>query len=171
VTRRPLDEDLLPVREALIAAAGREAASILGEAVTAAEAAVSAAEAAAIRQVERARMIAERDAARVAAADWAHVRQRSRTIALRARDQLYRELRANVAREVAALAEQPVYEVLCARIAGTARERLGARAEARRVDHNGVIAQAGGRRIVATLPALADWALDHVLREEAQLLP
>jgi len=153
---------LAPLREALIAAAHRDAESVRAEAAAAVEAELAAARADAGVLVERARAEALERAELEARSREAAQRREAQGRVLRARREAYEALRDEAVAAVLRLRDDPGYEALLDRLEAGARERLGADSTVQRDPPGvgGVIAHDGQRLIDATLPALAERALE-----------
>ena len=150
-----------PVRAALLADARRDAARLLAAADAEVEAIRrrTAEECDRIRRVARAR--GEADAQETLAAERAHARRRSRSIVLRARGEVYQELRRRVREAATALRGTTGYPALHARLVEEARAAVGADAQVRETP-DGVVAEAHGRRAVLSLTAVAEGVLDRM---------
>jgi hypothetical protein len=135
--------------DAAVAAAERQAAEELSVATTAADARVAAA-----------RQRGEAEAANAAVIDDARIRQEARTLILLAETSVYDEMRRRIHEEVRRLRDDSCYPRLRERLEIEARARLGSDAVSHDDPMGGLVIEAGGRRIEATLDALADWALD-----------
>jgi vacuolar-type H+-ATPase subunit E/Vma4 len=135
--------------EAAVAAAERQAAEEQAVATTEADARVSAA-----------RKRGEAEAANAAVIDDARVRQEARTLILLAETSVYDEMRRRTHEAVRRLRDDSCYPRLRGRLETEGRARLGADAVSHDDPTGGVVIEAAGRRIEATLDALADWAVD-----------
>ena len=167
VTRRA--DPLAAVRAAILAQAAADAE----HALAAADRDVAARLAAAADQVARdqasARSTAERDAAAIVEESRSRARRRARAIVLAAQRSTFEELRARARSAARALRTDPGYPALLARLTATARDRLGPAAVAREHPDGGVVAEADGRRVVLTLAAAADRAVDALGRRAEEL--
>jgi len=131
-----------------IAAAERQVAEELAAATTAADARVSAA-----------RQRGEAEAANAAVVDDARVRQEARTLILHAETSVYDEILRRTHEAVRRLHDDSCYPRLRGRLETVGRARLGSDAVCHEDPMGGVVLEAAGRRIEATLDALADWAV------------
>jgi V/A-type H+-transporting ATPase subunit E len=154
-------EALDPVRAALLADARRDAARLLAAADAEVEAIAhrTAEECDRIRRDARAR--GEADAKETLEAERAHARRRSRAVVLRARGEVYQELRRRVREAAWALREAADYPALHARLVEEARAAVGAGARVTDTP-DGVVAEAHGHRAVLSLAAVAEDVLDRM---------
>jgi V/A-type H+-transporting ATPase subunit E len=154
-------EALDPVRAALLADARRDAARLLAAADAEVEGIRrrTAEECERIRQEARAR--GETDAQETLAAERAHARRRSRTVVLRARGEVYQELRRRVREAAGALRQATDYPALHARLVEEARAAVGTDARVTELP-DGVMAEAHGQRAVLSLTAVAEDVLDRM---------
>jgi vacuolar-type H+-ATPase subunit E/Vma4 len=157
---------LEPVRAALLARARRDADVAITDATARAEHRVAEAFADAERRLSEARARGEAEAASALADEEARVRQRTRTLLLEARRAVYEELRRRTHEEVQRLRSDPTYPRLRAAVESRSASRLGPAARSREAENGGCVVEAPGRRIDATLDALADWALESVATSE-----
>ncbi|MGZ4544935.1 MAG: hypothetical protein ACXVXT_06045 [Blastococcus sp.] len=151
---------LAPVRAALLARAHAAADAVLAEADADAEAALAEARQQAAALLADARARGERDAATADARERAHARREARTTVLGAQRAAYEDLRRRGHEAARALRTGPGYPALLAHLTARARAELGPTAVVREHPDGGVVAEAPGRRLDATLAALADRALD-----------
>ncbi|GAA4507401.1 hypothetical protein GCM10023191_065730 [Actinoallomurus oryzae] len=149
---------LVPVADALLAEARREAARIRSEARGVADAQLARARAEAEQILAGARTAGHSEAAVAARAERVRARRRARSIVLAARRETYEELRRRVRFAVAArCAENPETADLLRRVAV---DRAGPDARIFTAPDGGVIAVAPGHRIDCSVPALAEHAVD-----------
>jgi vacuolar-type H+-ATPase subunit E/Vma4 len=162
-------ESLEPLRSALLATAHRKADAAVAAAVADGEAQVESARRRAEQQVADARARGEAEASAAMASETASTGQRARTIVLESRRSLYEELRRRTRIGVRNLRNEPGYNALRAALEARARTHLGRRVVCEEPAAGGVVVSAPGRRIDASLDALADWAIedDPGLDEEA----
>jgi V/A-type H+-transporting ATPase subunit E len=149
------------VRAALLADAERDAARLLALADAEVEAVRrrTSEECDRIRREARAR--GEADAQETLAAERARARRRSRSIVLRARGEVYEELRRRVREAAVALRETADYPALHARLVEEARAAVGADARLSETP-DGVVAEAHGLRAALSLTAVAEDVLDRM---------
>jgi hypothetical protein len=165
----PINVDTLdPVRRALLAAADRDAASVLAQARIDADrirhdAAVAAE---AIRADARAQGAAA--AARTIVVERAHAHRAARETVLRARREADEELAAAARAAVARLVDDPDFPRLRAGMVRALRRALGPDVEVRDHPDGGVVGVAGRRRVDFSLRGLADRVLDQVLADPEQ---
>jgi len=159
----PVTDPLAPVRAALLARARRDAQRLLTAAVEDAAAVLDAAGDEVLRIRDQAHAEATEYVASVLASQRARARREARTIVLRAQRAAYDQLLRRAREAVRQLRDDPGYPALLDRLAAMARAELGPDATVREHAHGGVVAEAGGRRISFTLPALADRALAELL--------
>ncbi len=154
-------EALDPVRAALLADARRDAARLLAAADAEVEAIRrrSAEECDRIQRDARAR--GEAEAQETLAAERARARRRSRTVVLRARGEVYQELRRRVREAAGALRQAADYPALHARLVEEARAAVGADAQVTETP-DGVVAEAHGHRAALSLTAVAEDVLDRM---------
>ena len=156
-------EGLRPLREALVAAARREADARVAAATVRAEELLNTARQAAEKRVASAREEGAADARRSAAAELATARSQARTVVLTTRSSLDDELRARVLERVRELRDDATYDSLRVALQRRGRALLGDAAAYHEPDVGGVIIEAAGRRIDASLDALAQWAVDTAI--------
>lgn len=144
-----------PVREALHAAAQREATQIRD----AARAAADATRAAALHEAEQIRAAAVAEGTAVArgsaALRSARTRREAHEIVLARQEDAHAALVDAVGAAVSALRTDPRYPRLSARLAELAREVLGPDAVVAQSPAGGVVAEHGARRLDLSLPSLA----------------
>lgn len=160
-------EELRPLRDALIAAARRDADAVVAAATAEAEELVTAATQAAERRIALARAEGAADARRAAAAELAAARLQARTILLTARSSIDDELRARVLEQVRELRDDVTYDGLRVALRRRGQALLGDTAACHEPDGGGVVVEAAGRRVDASLDALAQWAVDAAIDAEA----
>jgi vacuolar-type H+-ATPase subunit E/Vma4 len=153
-------DPLAPLRQALLAAAERDAALAVAAADAEAEATRrdAAQEAEAIRR--EARTQGEADGREVLVAERARARRRARATVLSAQGDAYSTLRDDARAAVMAVRDDPDYPALRDRLAAQATAMVGAGATVTESADGGVVAEAPGRRAALTLTALADQVLD-----------
>lgn len=161
----PPDADALAVvRQALLARARADAARSLAEADAEVEATRADAEreAAATREEARARGRADAEAVRLASR--AQARREARAVVLGAHREAYEALRRQVRATLSGLQDEPGWHTLRERLVERARADLGAAGPTHVGEPRGggVLAEAGGRRAVYALEALADRAVDDL---------
>jgi len=154
-------DGLAPVRDALLAAADAEAGQVLATAEAAAREMRDAADRQAVAIGAQARADGEAAAEQVLVTERARDRREAHHLALQARRRAWEELRRQAHAAVEALATEPGYPELTARLADIARAKLG---DADQIivdgpDGPGVVARAGRRRVDLRLTVLADRAL------------
>jgi vacuolar-type H+-ATPase subunit E/Vma4 len=155
-------DPLAPVRDALRAAAERDAARAVAAGRADAEAALSSAARAADELRSRARAEGAADGRRVLEAARARAARRARATVLRAQGEVHAELRREVRAAAARLREDPGYPALRQRLVAEAVSTLGPEAIVTESPAGGVVAEAPGRRADLTLPALADRLVDSM---------
>jgi hypothetical protein len=155
-----MPDPLAPLRQALLSAAERDAASAVAAAAADAETTRrgAAQEADAVRR--RARAQGEAEGRQVLDAERARARRRARATVLSAQGEAYARLRAEARAAVVALRDEPGYPALRDRLGARAAGMVGAGARVTESPDGGVVAEARGRRAALTLAALADRALD-----------
>jgi hypothetical protein len=164
-----LQPALAPVREALLERARADADAVLHTAGVQAAAVLAAAHSRAAALVAEGRAEGERDAATVGALRRARAQREARAAVLRAQAAAYAELRRRSRAAVRALRDDPAYPQLLAALRARAEARLGPAATVREHPDGGVVADAPGRRLDASLDALADAALDGLGAEVQRL--
>jgi hypothetical protein len=148
-----------PVRTALGAAAHRDAAAALGQAAAEVRAVLEEARAQAAAVVDEAGRQGEQDAAAVRARERARAQREARGRVLRAQRAAYEELRRRGRAAVATLRDRPDYPDLLEQVRRRLLAELGPDADVWEPPDGGLVAEVPGRRIEATLDALADRAL------------
>jgi hypothetical protein len=151
---------LAPVRAGLLARAHADADAALAEADADADSALAEARQQAAAILADARARGERDAAVAEARERARARREARSTVLGAQRAAYEELRRRGEAAARALRTGPGYPALVASLSACARAELGPAAVIREHPDGGVVAEVPGRRLDATLAALADRALD-----------
>ena len=165
---RILSAALEPLRDALLAAARRDAKQerTRAEAAAAARLGARARCATEIRTEARARGAA--DSAAVVAAERARAGRRARSVVLHARAEEYRALRSAAREAVDALRHDDDYPRIRQRLTDVVRGLLGAGVSVRDGECGGVIGEVPGRRADYSLAGFAERALDAILAEEDQ---
>lgn len=153
---------LEPVRQGLLARARADADAALARADADAEAALAQARAQAEQVLAAARAEGEREGAVLRARERARSQRAARETVLRAQGQAYRDLRDRARTEARGLRDAPGYPALLDRLRARAEAELGPDADVRSLPDGGVVAEAAGRRLVLSLDALADEALDRL---------
>lgn len=156
-------EELRPLRGALVKAAQREADALVADATARAAEILSAAKQAAEKRIASARAEGAADARRAATAELAAARLQARTIVLTARSSLDDELRAQVLQRVRELRDDVTYDGLRVALQHRGRALLGDAVACHEPATGGVVVEAAGRRIDASLDALAHWAVDTAI--------
>lgn len=165
----PVDAGLEPVRAALLAAAGADAAAVLAAADEDAAATMVAARAQVADLATTARAEGAADATAMLSADRARGRREARRIELAARQEMWDQLRDRARATVTALQADPAYDRLRDRLAAQARQLAGPGAVVTEAPEGGVVAVAAGRRWDLSLPALAERAVDALGPEVERL--
>lgn len=160
-------EDLRPLRDALLSSARHEAEAVVAAASAQAEEILATARQAADQRIALARAEGAADARRAAAAELAAARLQARTIVLAAQSSLDDELRARVLERVRELRDDVAYGGLRDALRDRGRALLGGAAASREPDGGGVVVETPGRRVDASLDALAQWAVDTAIDAEA----
>ncbi|MGF7120587.1 V-type ATP synthase subunit E family protein [Rhodococcus sp. AG1013] len=150
---------LAPVRRALAAQARRDAERIRAAAAAKAAATVAEADRAAEALLAQARADGETDGDLLVAAERSRARRDARAVVLAAQREVYDELRARVRAAATELRRDPGYPALRAQLARQARAVLGAGADIQDHPEGGVVGTAPGRRVVYSLPDLAEQQL------------
>jgi vacuolar-type H+-ATPase subunit E/Vma4 len=165
------DVSFAPLREALLADARREAASVQAEATARVESELALARAEGDALVARARAEAQHRAELDVQRRSASQRRDAQGRILRARREAYESLRDEATRAALRLRGEPGYEALLDRLEADARARLGPGATMERdpAGVGGVIARDGQRLVDATLPTLVERALEELGTEVEQL--
>lgn len=158
------DVSFAPLRDALLADAHRRVASLQAEAAARVESELAVARAEADALVARARAEAQQRAELDVQRRCSAQRRDAQGRILRARRQAYESLREEAIAAALRLRGEPGYEALLDRLEADARARLGPGATIERdpAGVGGVIARDGQRLIDATLPALAEHALEEL---------
>ncbi len=159
---------LAPLRESLLASARREADATVAAATAHAEELVSASRAAAEARIASARAEGTADATRSASAEVTAARLQARTIVLTARSSLDDELRASVRARLHDLRDDAAYDRLRVALRHRGRALLGDAAAYREPDGGGVVVETAGRRVDASLDALAQWAVDSAIDADTE---
>jgi vacuolar-type H+-ATPase subunit E/Vma4 len=160
-SRRALDADLAPVRDALLSAARADADAVLAEAARDVDEQRSRAEAEAGALLESARAQAAADAAVMADAARSRVLREARSVELRARRAAYDALVAAAADAVRAeVATDP--DVVAA-LTRQARRAAGPDARLTPLPDGGMAAELGARTVVLSLTALVEGAVSDLL--------
>ena len=158
-----------PVRRTLLDRARADADAELAHADADAAAALAQARAEAAAILARATADGERDAGQASARERASTQREARSTVLRARSAAHAELRARSRAAAVALREDPGYPTMLQALRARATAALGPGATVLEARDGGVVAEAPGRRIDASLPALADRALDRLGPEVTRL--
>jgi hypothetical protein len=153
----PLQTALAPVRDALLARARADAAAALADADTDAAAVLAEAREQAAALLREAREQGEREAAALRTREHARAGREARTVVLGAQRAALEELRRRGRAAARALGEDPA---LLDRLRARLLADLGPDAVVRDHPDGGLVAEAPGRRVDASLGALADRALD-----------
>lgn len=165
----PAPDHLAAVKEALLRRARDDAAELLGAADDEVDALLSAARERGSALRAAARTEGATDAEAVVAAELTRARRDARATLLAARREGYEELRARVHEGLGELRKEPEHAELVERLTDRARKALGPDAVVTEDPAGGVVAEAGGRRMALTLPALADRVLDDLGPEIEEL--
>jgi vacuolar-type H+-ATPase subunit E/Vma4 len=165
--RAGLEQQLGPVRRALLEDARAAAAQVLGAARAEAQQIVAGAQQESDEAVERARQRAAAAARALSEQAQAAARRDAHGTVLRAEADLHLQLAAEVYAAAERLAQDPRYPLLLDHLEGLARSQLGEEAVVTRDPQpgGGVVATAGGRRVDYRLRALADLAMAAVADE------
>lgn len=157
---------LAPVRDALLAAARDSAAQLRAQADQAARDVLGQAQVEADEIRKQARDHGEVDSDELLAAERTQARRRARSVVLAAERAQYEALRAVARQAVTGLRDEPEYQAVQGRMAGSLRRLLGDEAQLQEAAGGGVVATAHGRRADLSLDRLADRAVDVVLAED-----
>jgi vacuolar-type H+-ATPase subunit H len=151
-----------PVRDALLARAGADAAAEVAGAEEEARATLQEAgrRADAVRQEARAR--GEADAHAVLVAMRARSRREARSVVLGAQSDVAAALRDRVHAGLQDLRRDPAFADLESRLESQARALLGPHVRLTKAPSGGFLAEAAGRRAELTLAAVADRLLDRL---------
>jgi hypothetical protein len=162
-------DPLAAVRVALLARATADAQRVVAAANAEVAEALRSAEdrAADIRHTAAAEAAA--DAAVIEAEARAATRRQERAIVLAAQLTAYEQLRARSRDAVRALRTDPGYPDLLTRLEAVARDRLGPEAVLTEDPEGGIVGSGGGRRLVLTLDAVADRAVEALAAEAEEL--
>jgi hypothetical protein len=160
-----LSTALRPVRDALLAAARREADQAWAQAESTAGLTLANAEetAAQIRKDAHARGVA--DCAEAVATERSRAGRQARTLVLNARVDEYRALRAAARETVAALRDDPDYPRIRQGLVDVVRSVLGTSADVREGECGGIVGEVPGRRADYSLAGFAERAVDAVLAD------
>ncbi len=166
---RARTDPLGPVRAALMASAGADAARVLAraDADVAERLAAAGVEAARVRESAAEDVALEVDT--IAAEARVRARRQERAIVLAAQRAAYEQLRAGARAAVRGLRGDTAYQPLLERLGAVARERLGPGAVVREHPDGGVVAEVAGRRLSLTLDAAAERAVDALGRDVERL--
>lgn len=151
---------LSPVRSALLAAAARDAASVVGAARADASAVIEQARRDAARVVEAGRSAGAARGSVLAAAELSSARARSAAIVLAARREALERLRERVQAEVIALRDDPGYPGLLARLSAMAAAAAGPDAKLVSCPDGGVVARSAQVTVDCSLTRLAGLAAE-----------
>ncbi|MDQ0210434.1 hypothetical protein BMF89_01470 [Arthrobacter sp. SRS-W-1-2016] len=154
------DAVLQPVREALRAAAEKQAAELRDDARRQVKALVEAATAEAAAILAAAAQEGESAARSEAALRSARVRREAHELVLAQRNSLRLELHRRVREAAVGLTSDPRYAKLMARLTDQCLELLGRDAVVSESPEGGVVAEAGSRRLDLSLPVLAGMTLE-----------
>lgn len=155
-------DPLAPLVAALHDRATREAADLLAEADTDAQASIDGARAEARRLLAEARAKGAADAAEVLTAEQTRAERDARAVVLGAQTRAYEHARQAARAAVGRLREDPMYADLLAALRARATERLGADVHIAHLPEGGIEATTNDRRLVYALDALADDLLDDM---------
>lgn len=164
-----LREALEPVRTALLDRARADADATGRRAAAEAATALGQARARAAEIVAAARADGRRDAETVRARDASRADREARETVLRAQREAYDRLRRDALSRVCALRDDPGYPALLDRLRDRAAAALGNGAVVHEHPDGGIVAEAAGRRLDLSLPALADRAVDDLGAEVTRL--
>jgi len=153
---------LTPVRQALRAAADKQAGLFRDDARLQARALLDGAKAEAAAILAAAAGEGEAAARSEAALRSARARRQAHELVLVQRNNLRLELHRRVREAAAGITSDPRYPALLGRLTEQCRELLGPDAKVHEGREGGVVAEAGSRRLDLTLPELAELALDKV---------
>jgi vacuolar-type H+-ATPase subunit H len=161
-----LRSSLVPLADALLRAARREADQILVSADQEARERLRGARAQADEIREQASARAAVDSAELIAVARAQARREARGIVLAAQRAVYEALRDSARRAVARLCDEPEYPSVRRRMTARLRQLLGDGVQVQDAPGGGLIGHALGRSVDLALARLADRAVDTVLAEE-----
>ncbi|MDH6678672.1 F0F1-type ATP synthase membrane subunit b/b' [Rhodococcus sp. LBL1] len=156
ITHTPTADGLDPVRRTLIDRACSDADRIRAAARADADATTARAEAEARSRLDRARAEGTRDGELVAATERVRAHRHARAVVLAAQRDVYDELRTHLRAAAAATRDAATYPALRDRLVRRARDILGPQAEIGELPDGGIEGIAGGRRLVWSLPDLAE---------------
>jgi vacuolar-type H+-ATPase subunit E/Vma4 len=159
---------LAPVRDALLAAARRDADAVRERSAAAAARTLSAARDAAAQIRAEARARGVEDAATAMASERSRARRRAHAAVLAARREEYESLRTAARSALAELRDDDGYPLLRQHMADAARRLLGPEAQLTEATDGGVIGRAAGRRLDLSLAGFADRAVDAVVADVDQ---
>lgn len=154
-----VDEELAPVRDALLAAAREDATRRLAAARDEADRLRAAGRERARQLLAEARRGGEADAAAAGAADLLAARQQGRALGLAAEREGYERFRAAVTARLRALRGEPGYPAVRAYLVDQVVARLGSGARIGDAPDGGVVGVDGDRSFDGTLDALAERAV------------
>ncbi|MCZ4602784.1 hypothetical protein O3S80_03145 [Streptomyces sp. Lzd4kr] len=160
---------LSPVRAELLRAAHSEAETLLARAERDAAARVDEARVEARSILDAARRQGEADGADAARDLLVGARREARSRTLSARREAYEELRREAAERMQEVRRTDEYPPLRQRLEHRVRVLLGPGVGMTEHADGGVVAEASGRRVDLSLPALADRALDRMGGEARNL--
>ncbi|GIH96317.1 V-type ATP synthase subunit E family protein [Planobispora siamensis] len=155
-----IGEALAPLTAALLRRTEREAEQTRERAGRQAAQTVAEAEEGARAVLADARARGEREADTEAAAERVATTRRVRTIELTARREILEDFRRRARTAVTGLREDPCYPALLKSLGRMARRRGGGDLVLAEHPEGGVVGEAPGRRVDASLPALAERAVD-----------
>lgn len=156
------DAALAPVREALRAAAEKQAADFRDNSGRQAAALLDAARAEAAAILAAASQEGEAAARSETTLRSARARRQAHELVLAQRNALRTELHRQVRQAAVGLQTDPRYPDLMARLKEQCRELLGPDASVTESPDGGVVAEAGSRRLGLSLPVLAGLTLDSL---------
>jgi vacuolar-type H+-ATPase subunit E/Vma4 len=160
-------EGLVPVQEALLAAARSQAEQILATAQQAAREVLGQAQAQAEEIRAQARARGEANGADLIAAARSRAGRQARAVVLAAVRAEYEALREAARNAVAGLTDDPDYQFVRRRMTVSLRRLLGEEAQVHDAAGGGVVATVPGRSADLSLARLADRAVEDVLAEES----
>lgn len=168
-TTKPINpDDLDALRAALIERAHRDAEADVTTARTEAAARRNAARVEAEQLLVAARERGRADAAQLVAEQTARVARQARDVLFHAQRELYEQLCDQIRDGARRLREDPCYSRLCLNTERRARSLAGVEVSVREHRDGGLVIEAPGRRIDASLDALAEWAIASLSVEAAQ---
>jgi vacuolar-type H+-ATPase subunit E/Vma4 len=160
-----LDDQLAPVRQALLDHARQEGERLVAAARADADATVRDADDEVARAVEDARRRADATARARRASELVRARRERQAALLRAQAEWTDRLRAAIRSATATFPDDPRYPALVVRLEQLARRQLGDGASIEHPTVGGVTASVPGRRVDYGLPALAERAFGVVAEE------